>query len=80
MFAPLPEIYEPSAIQQLPDGRFLVAEDEVAHPFSLLTITNAGSSSRRPLLAQSAEGDAGLPQLDDLEALAIDAARLQIAP
>lgn len=74
MFAPLPEIYEPSAIQQLPDGRFLVAEDEVAHPFSLLTILHDGSSSRRPLLTQGAEGDAGLPKLDDLEALAIDAA------
>lgn len=28
MFIVLNRIYEPSAIQQLPDGRFLVAEDE----------------------------------------------------
>ena len=27
-------IYEPSAVQQLADGRFLVAEDEKARPFS----------------------------------------------
>ena len=28
MFIPLPGIHEPSAIQQLPDGRFLVVEDD----------------------------------------------------
>lgn len=72
MFNPLPDIYEPSAIQQLPDGRFLVVEDEVGHPFSLLKIAADGSSSRQPLVTQSA--DAALPKLDDLEALAIDSA------
>ena len=37
-FRPLTGVYEPSAIQQLPDGRFLVVEDEKAHPFSLVTL------------------------------------------
>ena len=35
-FRPLSGIYEPSAVQQLPDGRFLVVEDEHRHPFSVL--------------------------------------------
>lgn len=74
MFQPLPDIYEPSAIQQLPDGRFLVVEDEVAHPFSLLTIAADGSANKTPLLTQGADGGAALPKLDDLEALAVDAA------
>jgi hypothetical protein len=34
-------IYEPSAIQQLPDGRFLVVEDEKEHPLSLVTTGSA---------------------------------------
>ena len=42
-FRPLAGLHEPSGIQQLPDGRFLVVEDEKAHPFSLLTIHADGS-------------------------------------
>ena len=38
MFLPLTGLYEPSAIQGLADGRFLVVEDEKEHPFSLVTI------------------------------------------
>ena len=34
-FLPLTDLYEPSAIQQLADGRFLVVEDEKEHPFIL---------------------------------------------
>lgn len=34
-FQPLTGIYEPSAVRQLPDGRFLVAEDEHGHALSL---------------------------------------------
>jgi len=34
-FLPLTGLYEPSAIQQLSNGRFLVVEDEKEHPFSL---------------------------------------------
>ena len=46
-FQPLTGIYEPSGIQQLPDGRFLVVEDEKQHPFSLVTIGAAGRDTEK---------------------------------
>lgn len=70
-FQPLIGLFEPSAIQQLPDGRFLVVEDEKSHPFSLVTITADGQVSSRPLLPPEHDDDA-VWKLDDLEALAID--------
>ncbi len=73
MFQPLIGLYEPSAIQQLADGRFLVAEDEKEHPFSLVTINSAGVTNTRPLLPPLQSDDA-VWQLDDLEALALDRA------
>ena len=42
-FRPLTGLYEPSAIQQLPAGRFIVVEDEKSHPLSLVTIGADGS-------------------------------------
>ena len=71
-FHPLTGIYEPSAIQQLADGRFLVVEDEKSHPFSLVTISAAGDVSSTPLLPPA--GDDAAWKLDDLEALALDRA------
>jgi len=73
MFQTLTGLYEPSAIQQLPDGRFLVVEDEKSHPFSLVTIAADGQVSSTPLLPPE-EGDDAAWKLDDLEALAIDPA------
>ena len=73
MFQPLTGLYEPSAIQQLPDGRFLVVEDEKSHPFSLVTIAADGQVSSTPLLPPE-QGDDAAWKLDDLEALAIDPA------
>ena len=70
-FVPLTGLYEPSAIQQLPDGRFLVVEDEKVQPFSLVTIAADGQVSSTPLLPPEGEDDAAW-KLDDLEALAID--------
>lgn len=71
MFRPLTGIYEPSAIQQLPDGRFLVAEDEKEFPFALVTLRADGSASSVPL--QLADDDAGgVGKLADLEALTGD--------
>lgn len=69
-FRPLTGVYEPSAIQQLPDGRFLVVEDEKAHPFSLVTLGDdeVSAVSLRPGLF---EFDAEFWKLDDLEALAL---------
>jgi len=72
MFLPLTGLYEPSAIQQLADGRFLVVEDEKQHPFSLLTISPNGSVSSTPLSpAPLVAGDA-FWKLDDLEGVALD--------
>nr|WP_231998449.1 DUF3616 domain-containing protein [Neisseria animalis] len=36
------DVYEPSAVQQLPDGRILVAEDEAAHAFSIISVDKEG--------------------------------------
>ena len=72
MFQPLTGLYEPSSIQQLADGRFLVVEDEKRHPFSLVTISAAGEVSSTPLLPPA--GDDAAWKLDDLEALALDRA------
>ena len=36
-------VYEPSAVQQLPDGRIMVAEDEPNHAFSILSIDKNGN-------------------------------------
>lgn len=70
MFIALNGIYEPSAIQQLPDGRFLVAEDEKDTPFSLLSIRSDGSTTSGPLLVDAEANDLG--KLDDLEGLTTD--------
>ena len=71
-FLPLEGLYEPSAIQQLPDGRFLIVEDEVAHPFSLVSIAANGAISHRSLGPGWFEGNDAFWKLDDLEGLALD--------
>lgn len=70
MFLALTGIYEPSAIQQLPDGRFLVVEDEKTQPFSLVTIHADGSVASSPLATTTPDFN----ELDDLEGLAMDSA------
>ncbi|MBI4755215.1 MAG: DUF3616 domain-containing protein [Betaproteobacteria bacterium] len=72
MFRPLTGIYEPSAIQQLPDGRFLVVEDEKGDPFSLVTIGPDGSAGSTPLRPGLLEGGDAFWKLDDLEGVALD--------
>ncbi len=74
MFLALTGIYEPSAVQQLPDGRFLVVEDEKKHPFSLITLSPDGSVSSTPLRPGLFEGGDAFWKLDDLEGLALDRA------
>lgn len=71
MFRPLTGIFEPSAIQQLPDGRFLVVEDEKQHPLSLVSMASDGQIESLPV---EREADNLLGKLDDLEGLALDAA------
>ena len=72
LFLPLTGIHEPSAIQQLPDGRFLVVEDEKQHPFSLVTIDAAGAIHAAPLGPGFLEAGSAFWKLDDLEGLAMD--------
>ena len=35
-------VFEPSAVQQLPDGKLLIAEDEPNHAFSIISIDKTG--------------------------------------
>ena len=71
-FQPLANLYEPSAIQQLPDGRFLVVEDEKDHSFSLVTIAANGNVSSQSLCPAWFHGGDPIWKLADLEGLALD--------
>lgn len=67
----LKSTYEPSALQQLPDGRLLVVEDEPLRAINLLEIGADGS------LTENESADARLlrsfkRKLNDMEALALD--------
>lgn len=74
VFLALTGIYEPSAVQQLPNGRFLVVEDEKKHPLSLFTLNADGSVRSTPLNPGLFQGNDDFWKLDDLEGLAIDRA------
>lgn len=64
-------VYEPSAVQQLPDGRILVAEDEADHAFSILSIDENGNFVEDEALDTRIVR--GFKQrLNDLESLARD--------
>lgn len=71
-FQPMTGVYEPSAIQQLPDGRFIIVEDEKHQPFSLVTIAPDGRISSTPLKPGLFEAEKGFWKLDDLEGIALD--------
>lgn len=73
-FRPLTGLYEPSAIVQLKDGRFLVVEDEKERPFSLLTINPDGRTSSVPLSPGLLESGGGFWKVGDLEGLTLDSA------
>ncbi len=73
-FKPLTGIFEPSAIQQLPDGRFLIVEDEKRHPLSLVNISADGSVESTALTAGLFQMFSAFWKLDDLEGLALDRA------
>lgn len=72
-FQPLTGVYEPSAIVQLADGRFLVVEDEKDQPFTLLRLDLAGGVETQPLRPAGCAADDTFWKLDDLEGLAVDA-------
>lgn len=64
-------IYEPSAVQQLPDGRILVVEDEATRAMNLLSLAEDGSLTEdRATGLRMARGFGR--QLNDLEGLTID--------
>ena len=71
-FRPLTGLYEPSAIQQLADGRFLVVEDEKEHPFSLVTLSADGTVKSKTMRPGWFEGNNPFWKLDDLEGLTAD--------
>jgi len=64
-FEPLPGIFEPSGVQQLPDGRFLVIEDEKEYPFCLLALDADGRMEGPPVVVAAPD------KLNDLEGLTI---------
>ncbi len=78
-FRPLTGVYEPSAIQQLPDGRLLVVEDEEDHPLSLVTIDADGTVETAALKAGLLQMFSSFWRLDDLEGLTADRAGLVYA-
>ncbi|MEF8721269.1 DUF3616 domain-containing protein [Candidatus Accumulibacter phosphatis] len=59
-FRTLPGVYEPSGIQQLPDGRFIVVEDDSTQPLSVITIDADDSVSSTPLATDDAKRKLGL--------------------
>jgi hypothetical protein len=65
-FSPLGGIFEPSGIQQLPDGRFLVIEDEKEFPFSVFALDAEGRMTGAPLPLEAPE------KMNDLEGLTLD--------
>jgi len=74
MFRPLTGLYEPSAVQQLPDGRFLVVEDERRHPFSVFTIDAGGRVQSNALTPSLLHMFSSFWELEDLEGLTLDRA------
>ncbi|MDO5629348.1 MAG: DUF5706 domain-containing protein [Mobilicoccus sp.] len=65
------DVYEPSAVQQLPDGRLLVVEDEAARAMNILTIGQDGR------FIEDSAADLALTRsfgrrLNDLEGLSTD--------
>lgn len=66
------DIYEPSAVQQLPDGRILVVEDEYKRAFSIMRFLQDGSLEENPALeVRLLRAFRAKP--DDLEGLSMDA-------
>jgi hypothetical protein len=70
----LRDVYEPSAIEQLADGRFLVVEDEKEHPFSLVSLRRDGQVTSTALEPGFFEFNGRFWKLDDLEGLTQDRA------
>ena len=64
-FESLPGLFEPSGVQQLPDGRFLVIEDEKEFPFCLFSFDGDGRIAGPPVTLAAPD------KLNDLEGLTL---------
>ena len=75
-FQKFKRIYEPSGVQQLPDGRFVVVEDEAAHPMGMFSLAADGQVAGQSLYRHSmfiwSSLNRALSALEDLEAMALD--------
>ena len=74
-FQKFDRIYEPSGIQQLPDGRFIVVQDESFDPIQILSLDAKGRVTEKlgickPAISLAGE-NCGLGKLTDLEAVAL---------
>jgi len=65
------EIYEPSAVQQLADGRVLVVEDEASRAISVMSIGDDGRLIEDPVAGMKLMRGLGR-KLNDLEGLSAD--------
>lgn len=65
------DIYEPSAVQQLPDGRIIVVEDEASRAISIMRMGDDGRLIEDAAADQKYTRAFGR-QLNDLEGLSID--------
>ena len=76
-FRKFEQIYEPSGVQQLPDGRFVVVEDEAVHPMSVFTLQPDGNVAEQALFRGSlfslGSPNRALGTLEDMEGVAVDA-------
>ena len=82
-FRKFDRIFEPSGVLQLPDGRFLVVEDESSQPISVFTLDADGKTREQALWRRSLTGwlsaNRGLRSLEDLEDVSLDAAGRVVA-
>lgn len=69
-------IYEPSSVQQLPDGRLLIVEDEEIQSLSVVTLDTQGNAAARRLryggVLDWMVGKPVLGKLEDLEGADVD--------
>ncbi|MFT5697667.1 MAG: hypothetical protein ACI8ZB_000515 [Desulforhopalus sp.] len=75
-FSKFEQIYEPSGVQQLPDGRLIVVEDESDQPVDVIMLQSDGRVSEQALYSNSLfsliSPNRALSTLKDLEAVAVD--------
>ena len=75
-FRKFDKIYEPSGVVQLQDERFLVVEDEAAHPVGIFSLQSNGLVSEQSIYHSSlfswASPNRALSTLEDLEAVTVD--------